>query len=390
VFLPTGTDRSLKRPTVVNHALIVANITAFMVMTIFIRGSQEEQARALANLWLHPAASEFKWWTLLTYQFLHDPLGFAHILGNMLFLWVFGPNVEDRLGRIGYLAFYLVGGIAAGAAHMAFERGPVIGASGSIAAVTGAYLVFFPRTRIRVLIFFFIIGIYWIPSVWFIGFAIARDFLFQGFAPGDGVARLAHLGGYAFGIGVCLALLGLKIVPREPYDLFSLGRQAQRRRQFKELASKGKTGWSHEAVPGEAPKRKREPEIDPRIAEARAEVSRRLVAGEPEQAVEAYRHMLEVAGRSALPRRNQIDIANILFQAGEHKDAAQAYEVFLKAYRDDPETARVRLMLGLLYARYLDQPDLARPMLEKARSTVPDASQRELAESLLGEIGATS
>lgn len=388
MFLPVGTDRPLRRPTVVNHALIVANIAAFMAMTMVANRSSEQEARTLTSLWLHP--SDFQWWTLITYQFLHA--GFAHILGNMLFLFVFGPNVEDRLGRIGYLAFYLLGGVAAGLAHMAFEAGPVIGASGSIAAVTGAYMTFFPRTRIRVLVFFFIIGIYWIPSVWFIGFAIARDFLFQGFASNDGVARLAHLGGYAFGIGVSLALLGLKVLPREPYDLFSLGRQAQRRRRFKELASKGQTGWVHGDAPGEpkrARKRDSEAPIDPKVADARAKVSRLLAEGEQQQAVEAYRAMLEVAGRSALPRRNQLDIANLLFQNGEHKEAASAYEVFLKAYRDDPETARVRLMLGLLYARYLDQPDLARPMLERAQGGVHEQSQRELIDALLAEIGAT-
>ncbi|MFG0274991.1 MAG: rhomboid family intramembrane serine protease, partial [Phycisphaerales bacterium] len=300
MFLPVGTDRPLRRPTVVNHALIVANIAAFMAMTIALPRGDEEQARALSSLWLHPAADQFNWWTLITYQFLHDPQGFAHILGNMLFLFVFGPNVEDRLGRFGYLAFYLAGGVAAGLAHIAFEAGPVIGASGSIAAVTGAYMTFFPRTRIRVLVFFFIIGIYWIPSVWFIGFAIARDFLFQGFAPDDGVARLAHLGGYAFGIGVCLALLWFKVLSREPYDLFSLASHAQRRRRFKELASKGQAGWSHGDAPGEpkrARKRDSEPPIDPKVAEARAAVSRLLSEGEHEKAIEAYRTMLDVAGR---------------------------------------------------------------------------------------------
>lgn len=397
MLIPVGTDRPLKRPTIVNHALIVANIAAFMATSILsnmqgVEAAGQTSSRVLGMLWLHPAASEFHWWTLLSYQFLHG--GFAHLLGNMLFLFVFGPNVEDRLGKIGYLAFYLLGGVASGLAHVAFEDAPVVGASGSISAVTGAYIVFFPRTRIRTLVFFFIIGIFWIPSVWLIGFAIAKDLVFQGFASDDGVARLAHLGGYAFGVGVSLALLGFKILQREPYDMFSLGRQAKRRRAFKALASKGETGWRHDAPAAEGQgrraKRDESPEIDPKVAEARAEVSRRLSKHDQEGALRAYKKMLEVAGRAALPRRNQLDIANILFQSGEHKEAAGAYEVFLKAYLDDPETARVRLMLGLLYARYLDQPELARPMLERARESVPDASQRELAETLLQEISAAS
>ena len=123
-------------------------------------------------------------------------------------MYVFGPNVEDRFGRWWYLTFYLAGGASAGAAQILFSPGSVIGASGSIAAVTGAYLVFFPRTHIKTLLFFFIIGIFWIPSMWFIGFAIAKDLLFQGFSAGQGVAYMAHLGGYAFGFGISMTLLG--------------------------------------------------------------------------------------------------------------------------------------------------------------------------------------
>ena len=128
----------------VTQALIVANLVVYLVGasgSFFDRFDPE----ALANLG-HFDPRDFKVWQLLTYQFLHDPHGIWHIAFNMLFLWVFGSAVEDRLGRVGFLGFYLIGGAVAALAHMAITKAPVIGASGSIAGVTGAFLALFPRS----------------------------------------------------------------------------------------------------------------------------------------------------------------------------------------------------------------------------------------------------
>src|SRR5690606_10854959 len=120
-----------------------------------------------------------------------------HVLGNMLILWVFGTSVEDRLTRWWFLAFYLVGGAAAGAAHALLESSPALGASGAVAAVTGAAIVLFPRSNVKCIVFFFIIGIFNIPAWIFIAFAIAKDIFFAGLGGGN-VAYFAHLGGYAY------------------------------------------------------------------------------------------------------------------------------------------------------------------------------------------------
>lgn len=145
-----------------------------------------------------------------TSMFLHA--GFLHIIGNMLFLWVFGGNVEDRFGSVPYLFFYLVCGLGSGIAQVAFSWGshvPSIGASGAISGVLGAYVIFFPRSRILTLIPLFIIWFTWrIPAVIFIGIWFAIQFLSGlsslGGSVTGGVAWWAHVGGFVLGILIAL------------------------------------------------------------------------------------------------------------------------------------------------------------------------------------------
>jgi membrane associated rhomboid family serine protease len=147
-----------------------------------------------------------------TCMFLHG--GFLHIIGNMLFLWVFGGNVEDRLGHVPYLLFYIVCGIASGVSQVAFSWGstiPSIGASGAISGVLGAYVVFLPGSRILTLIPLFI---FWftvrIPAVIFIGLWFAMQFLSGvgslGAANAGGIAWWAHIGGFLVGLLWALAM----------------------------------------------------------------------------------------------------------------------------------------------------------------------------------------
>jgi membrane associated rhomboid family serine protease len=143
---------------------------------------------------------------LFTSMFLHG--GWLHIIGNMWFLWLFGPNVEDRLGHIPYLGFYLVCGLGAGIAQTVFSLGstiPGLGASGAIAGVLGAYVVFFPSSRILTLVTLFF---WWffarLPAVLFIGLWFAVQFFSGlsslGSAQMGGVAWWAHVGGFLLGM----------------------------------------------------------------------------------------------------------------------------------------------------------------------------------------------
>jgi membrane associated rhomboid family serine protease len=160
--------------------------------------------------------------TVFTSMFMHA--GWLHILGNMLFLWVFGDNVEDALGHVRYLVFYLIVGLAATATQIALSMNslvPGIGASGAIAGVMGAYLVMFPRARIAVFIpLFFFLGAPYVPAAALIGIWFLMQ-LFTGVASlgqaaGDsGVAWWAHVGGF---------LAGVLLV-----NLFRIGRGPRRR-----------------------------------------------------------------------------------------------------------------------------------------------------------------
>lgn len=146
-----------------------------------------------------------QWITILTAMFMHG--SWSHILGNMVYLWAFGPEIEDAMNPFRYLVFYLIGGLVAMLAQIAANTHatvPNLGASGAIAAVMGAFLVTYPRDRIRTLLFFFVfVRIAFIPSVLLIGFW----FLTQLFSAGavaqvqtGGVAYLAHIGGFLFGV----------------------------------------------------------------------------------------------------------------------------------------------------------------------------------------------
>ncbi len=146
-------------------------------------------------------------------MFLHG--SWLHLGGNMLFLWVFGNNIEDR-GRATYLAFYLLAGLAATAAHVAVQPNstvPVVGASGAIAGVMGSYLVLFPNVRIRTLFIMFFITFFDLRAKWLLGAWFVLQFFTN---PAEGVAWVAHVGGFVF--GVLAGLVWRSMSPPEPYE----------------------------------------------------------------------------------------------------------------------------------------------------------------------------
>jgi len=146
--------------------------------------------------------------SLFTSMFLHG--GWMHLIGNMLFLWVFADNIEQIIGNIPFVIFYILGGLAAHAAHIMADMDsmiPTVGASGSISAVLGAYLVMFPSSKIKILVVMFFRS-FRVPALLFLGFWIVQQ-LFSGFASlgpdtaeTGGVAWWAHIGGFVFGVAV--------------------------------------------------------------------------------------------------------------------------------------------------------------------------------------------
>ena len=149
-------------------------------------------------------ADKSVWQSVLVSMFLHGSL--LHLGGNLLFLWIFGNNIEDHLGPVRFVAFYVLGGIVATLTHVALNLSstvPMIGASGAIAAVMGAYLVWFPDAPVRTLVFFFLPFIVRIRAKWVLGFWFVLQFFTS---PNSGVAWAAHVGGFVFGAVVGLAV----------------------------------------------------------------------------------------------------------------------------------------------------------------------------------------
>jgi membrane associated rhomboid family serine protease len=211
MFIPLKDLNPRRTFPIVNTALILANVAVFVYqLTLpphafqgFVLANATIPARFPAALSGH-APLEVAFLPLLTSMFLHG--GIAHILGNMLFLWIFGDNVEDFYGHITYLFFYLVCGIGAGLLHVLFNWNstlPSLGASGAISGVMGAYLILYPRSRILTLVFIFLVPI---PAVFILALWFVMQFVSGvsslGMAATGGVAWWAHVGGFLLGMGI--------------------------------------------------------------------------------------------------------------------------------------------------------------------------------------------
>jgi membrane associated rhomboid family serine protease len=171
-----------------------------------------------------PGSQPDTWLTIFTAMFMHG--GFLHIIGNMLFLWIFGNNVEDSMGPLRFLVFYLLGGIAAAALQVAVSpdsTAPLIGASGAIAGVLGGYILLYPRARVLTLVFIiFFVTVLYLPAAVVLGLWFLQQIYFGAAGlsdptggAGGGVAYFAHIGGFAFGL-IFIKLFAKRVKQIEP------------------------------------------------------------------------------------------------------------------------------------------------------------------------------
>lgn len=206
MIIPVGDVNPRRSIPFVNYLLIGINTAVFFSYAF---RPEAQYAQVLNTYGLVPGRWQVS--TIFTSMFLHADL--LHLLGNMLFLWIAGDNVEDRLGHLAYLVFYLSSGVAGAVAHILTVRGtmagiPTVGASGAISGVMGAYLVFFPSSKIRFALWLVLfVRFFTLPSWGAIGLWVASQVLMarhqlDGLQTGEAqaVAVLAHLGGFAFGL----------------------------------------------------------------------------------------------------------------------------------------------------------------------------------------------
>ena len=211
-MFPIGDENDHSGIAFVTISLVVLNVLAFLLeisqpspaaLQSFIEAWGVVPREYAAGRDLPPQIPYPYWSTLLTSMFLHG--GWGHLGGNMLFLWIFGDNIEHRIGHLRFIVFYLLCGIAAGLAHIVFNSGspiPTVGASGAISGVLGGYLILFPRNRVYVMTWG---GVATVPAVLMLGLWILMQFINQFGSVADtpetgGVAYLAHIGGFAAGM----------------------------------------------------------------------------------------------------------------------------------------------------------------------------------------------
>ncbi len=392
MLIPIRTDYRMTRKPWVNYLLIGSNVLLFF---FGYHGGLGGLERVYPWL-LHP--DEPHLYQFFASIFLHGSL--MHLLGNMVFLWVFGNALNDRLGQVGYLAFYLGGGVLAGVGYVLLSgTAPVLGASGAISAVTGAYLVLFPRVRVTLLMIFYFITYLDVHSLYFLMIQFVWN-LFMSLSPGitggagGGVAYAAHSSGYLFGIVVAIGLLVAKLLPRDAFDLLNLLRTAHRRRGYKSMVSRGYDPFGHNRA---APEQSRTVQSETvqtvssdtpgaREIRLRGEISAAHSRSNLGTAARKYLQLVQISEHAVLPQQQQLDVANQLMSTENYPAAADTYERFLKHYGDYEYKGDIYLMLGLVYGRYLQQYDRAEQYLERAIEALRDEQKIKLARSDLNAV----
>lgn len=232
-MVPIRDDNPISTTPFVVYALLALNVVIFLYEITLSEDALQQffnvwaivPAELTASFGANGVAAEREWFTLISSQFLHG--GWLHVGGNMLYLWVFGNNIEDRLGSVKFLFFYLACGALAGLSQWFFDPAstiPTLGASGAVAGIMGAYVIRFPRAKIVTLIPLFIVfTTFRIPAIFFLGWWFIQQAFYSAMSLGatadmgsGGVAYWAHAGGFVFG-AILGPTLGLFAGERDQY-----------------------------------------------------------------------------------------------------------------------------------------------------------------------------
>lgn len=390
MFLPLGDEPNPRGVPTVTYTLIGVNVAVFLFVTLplgavrpalddpalveYLRavGPQLSGRMALERLLLQvsaydlvvfsygfrPAAPEVL--DLLTSMFLHG--GFMHLAGNMLFLWIYGDNVEHRLGPARYLAAYLGTGVLATLSHAVLDFGsalPMVGASGAISGVLGFYFIWFPRNRVRLWIMLFPIfmNVVYAPARLVLGMYLIVDnllpFLVTHGAGGGGVAYGAHIGGFVGGLA-CAWWSGQREVQRRPADF--------------EPAPAG-------------------PALDADPASVRG-IRQLMAAGEHERAAPAYFGLSAARTARLLMPVDSINFGRWLANNGHPDAALVVYQRHLRDYPLGPYAAEAHLGAGLVQLHARNQPTAAYQHLVAVLDAGPHPETADHARRALADVAA--
>ena len=395
LLLPIRTNVWPRRTPYANYVLIIVNVLIFLMTwgphSEFLAG---RPAVVPIHHWAQQymlVPAEWSWWQFVSYAFLHG--GLMHIVGNMFFLYLFGSSVNDKLGHVWYVCFYMAGAVFSGIGHTLANTGstmPTLGASGAVAAVTGAYLALFPQTLITVFYWFFFVGTVEVPALYFIGFKmILIDNVIVRYTPY--VAYDAHLAGYAFGIAAGIGLLATGLVSSSSFDLWAMVRRWNRRRQYRAAVGNGFDPFAGQSERKqvevrEVKKTAAQLQKEAETAELRDQINRRITERNPGSAADLYLGLMNLDSQQILPRQTLLDIANQLASDNRPTESAQAYEQYLAHYGNYQYSEQVELMLGILYSRYLHKPAEAIKHLQAAAGRLTDQHQSKMCTDELARL----
>ncbi len=381
MLIPIGTEIEHKRQPFVTYWIIGLNLLLFALHWTTQRtggsGADNEIIRLFTQIEAEAQLSSghFHFWSLFTYQFLHA--GWWHILGNMLFLLPFGKVIEDRMGHIGFALFYLGSGALGGLVHTLLYTSPVVGASGSVCAVVAAFIVLAPKTKIRVLLIFFIIGMYTIPGLLFVCFYVAFDtFSLLASIAGQNAnptAWVVHLIGYVSGFTITFSALALGLITSTEIDLTKLIKQSYRRRSLRKVI---------EAAP--VLRKSNEDVLDTDFL-LRTAIADAASTGDIIKASELYFQAIEENPNIKIDPRTLHFIGSSLIKTSNVQQGVQVFEQYLKQYKNAKDKGEVALLLAAKYARDLDNTSRANELLRKYKAEFSEQHQN-LADTILSEL----
>jgi membrane associated rhomboid family serine protease len=396
MLLPIGDDNPTIRTPWVHYGIITLNVLVFLYMLTL----PEQTLEAFANAWGFVPA-HFNWVSLFTALYIHG--GILHIFGNLLFLYIVGDNVEDRMGHLGYFVFYHATGAVGNLAHMGLDPTSAIatvGASGAISGVMGAYAAFYPNAKIRLWYWlgFFFTGRTYISAKWAVGLWFAEQVVLILIFGETGVAYSAHIAGLVFGVLIALIL---RFTLLREYDVIP--------RILKPQPGPEASGWGRpEPVPAEAEAEGEpwgetlpQPHVplpapaavrptsrrgEPEKTDEREGVLRSLRTGDPRAAYDYFTHAVAAHHPDVLDEPTMMLLADALLAAKRYGAAAHVYDVTLHAYpegRDSPEAA---FRLGMILSREFRDYTHARAHLKHAWRDHPDPGRKAQAWDELKRI----